>query len=301
MGGPAKTHRSSTKPLSGSVLEQYFENGRQYCNDTYYMPNDETEHTRLAIAHQAFLLCLDGQLTTARIHQDVKRILDVGTGSGDWAIAMGELYPDAEIIATDITIFQSVEVPPNVVFQLDDAQEEWTYTEPFDFIHIRGLAGAFSDWPNIYVKAFDHLKQGGFLEIADIGFSQVSVNIRDSYMDVFNGACQSAAEKAGTSCGLEHMKRNGLAAAGFANIRPVTIQVPLGTWSSDRTEHLLGKMTLIAILEGLEAVSLRHLTKEMAWKAEDVRELCERVKSEVIRPEAHAVAPFQFLVARRLL
>ena len=265
------------------------------------MPNDDTEQTRLAIAHQAFLLCLDGQLTTVRIPQDVKRILDVGTGPGDWAVAMGERYPNAEIIATDISIFQPTDVPPNVVFQLDDAREEWTYTEPFDFIHIRGLAGAFSDWANIYAKAFRHLKQGGFLEIADIGFPQLSGNIQNPYMDVFNGAYQSAAEKAGTPCGLEHMKRNVLTAVGFANIRPVIIQVPLGTWSPDPRKHLLGKMALITILEGLEAVSLRLLTKELAWKGEDVRELCESVKKEVTRPEAHAVTPFQFLVARRLL
>ena len=299
--GHAKGTRGSTKSLSGSVLDQYFENRRQYCSDTYYMPNDEIEQTRLAVAHQAFLLCLNGQLTTARVPQDVKRILDIGTSPGDWAIAMGERYPNAEIIATDISVFQPTDVPPNVVFQVDDAREEWTYTEPFDFIHIRGLAGAFSDWTNIYAQAFRHLRQGGFLEVVDVGFTQLSGNLRDPYIEVFNGACQSAAEKAGTPCGLEHMKRSVLAAAGFGAIRPVTIEVPLGTWSPDRRKHVLGKMALIAVLESLEAVSLRLLTKEMAWKADDVRELCERVKEEVTRPEAHAFTPFQFLVARRLL
>lgn len=31
-----------------------------------------------------------------------KRILDIGTGTGIWAIEMGDEYPDAQIIGTDL-------------------------------------------------------------------------------------------------------------------------------------------------------------------------------------------------------
>lgn len=76
--------RNSTKSLTGSAIEHYFENGRRYCSESYYMPNDDEEQTRLAITHQAFLHILgDEGLTMARVPPDVERILDIGTGTGD--------------------------------------------------------------------------------------------------------------------------------------------------------------------------------------------------------------------------
>lgn len=89
------------------------------------MPNDEAEQTRLSITHQAFLQILDMQLTFTRILPTVTRILDIGTGTGDWATGIAERFPKAEVIATDIAPFQPDNVPPNVFFEVDDAREEW--------------------------------------------------------------------------------------------------------------------------------------------------------------------------------
>lgn len=290
----------STKSLTGSVIEQYFENGRRYCSQTYYMPNDDEEHTRLAITHQAFLAILDGKLTMSRVPAGVTRILDIGTGPGDWAIAVSEKFPHAEIVATDISAFQSTEVPPNVLFELDDAQEEWTYTELFDFIHIRGLSGAFRDWGAIYTSAHKHLRPEGCLEVADFGMISFKDSNPDSYITVFNGACQAAAEKAGTPIGVDHLKRSTIEAAGLSVLKVRVIDVPLGTWSPDRRKALAGKMALVSVLEGLEATGLRLLTREMAWKPEDVRDLCDKVREEVMRPDVRAFVPCHFVVARKL-
>lgn len=264
------------------------------------MPNDDDEQTRLAISHQAFLSVLEGKLTLSRVSPGATRILDIGAGSGDWAIAMSEKFPETEIIATDISAFQSNEVPPNVFFEVDDAQEEWTYSELFDFIHIRGLTGAFRDWSAIYTSAWKHLRPGGFLEVSDFGFISVKGNISDSYISAFNGACQSAAEKAGTPIGLDHLRKPIIEASGLSVVQSRAIDVPLGTRSPDRRKALAGKMALVAALEGLEATSLRLLTKEMAWKPEDVRDLCEKVKEEIMRPGVRAIAPCHFVVARKL-
>ena len=294
-------YRGSTTSLTGSAVEQYFENGRRYCSQTYYMPNDDEEQTRLAINHQAFLLVLEGKLTLNRISPSVTRILDIGTGSADWAIAMSERFPEAEITATDISAFQSNEVPPNMFLEVDDAQEEWTYSEPFDFIHIRGLAGAFKDWSAIYASAAKHLRPGSTIEIADFGPIALKDNLPNSYVSIFNGACQSAAEKAGTPIGLDHLRKPTIEAAGLSVVKSRVIDVPLGTWSTDRQKALAGKMALVSALEGLEATSLRLLTRELAWKPEDVRDLCEKVKEEIMRPGVRAYAPCHFVVARKLL
>ena len=294
-------HRTSTRSLSGSAYEERIENGRRYANDSYLLPSDDAEETRLTIMHQAYLLLLSGQISASRLYEDVHRILDVGTGPGDWAIAAGEKIPNAEIIATDICPYQPMDAPPNVFFQIDDAREEWTYTSSFDFIHIRGLAGAFLDWRRVYHQAFQHLGRNGVLEIADWGPIRLETGHANSYLSIFNRACQSAAERLGLSLSLEHLQRAKIESVGFSVMKSMAIDIPLGTWSRDPTKKPVGKMALIVMLEGLEATSLRLLTKVLNWTAEDVKELCEKVKDEILRPGAKASVTCQFVVARKLL
>ncbi|EEP79319.1 conserved hypothetical protein [Uncinocarpus reesii 1704] len=277
----------STKSLSEDAIKYVFENGRRYCNDTYCLPNDEIEQTRQSILHQLYLCALDGELTPYPLPDSLSRVLDLGAGSGDWAIAIGEEYPDVEVIATDISLFdpQSVSIaPPNVYFQIDDADGKWTFHEPFDFIHIRDLSRAISDWPTLYQQAFEHLQPGGFIQISDGNLSANSLP-PNSYFNIFISAIRSATEVAGYIPELEHLRPSALAAAGFENIRTYDIEVPIGTWPTEPKRKTMGKMALIVLLEGLEAMSLRLLTKYIGWTAEDVLDLCEKVKMEIVNCE----------------
>ena len=45
-------------------------------------------------------------------------------------------------------------VPPNVQFQVDDVESEWTFPDPFDFIHSRYMIGSILDWPGLIKKIF---------------------------------------------------------------------------------------------------------------------------------------------------
>ena len=48
-------------------------------------------------------------------------MLDIATGTGDWAIKMGDEFPHTEIIATDLSPIQPRNVPPNVNFYVEDS------------------------------------------------------------------------------------------------------------------------------------------------------------------------------------
>ncbi|KAL9039263.1 MAG: hypothetical protein Q9214_004949 [Letrouitia sp. 1 TL-2023] len=294
-------HSTNSLSANANIIEQIEENGRGYANESYILPCDEAEQTRLSIGHQCFISILGGQLSLQSIPRSAKRILDIGTGTGDWAIAVAERFPNAEVIATDIACIQPSGVPPNLFFEIDDAREEWTYSEPFDFIHIRGLSGAFSSWATIYAEAHKHLKPNGILEVGDFGVMRLAEGVPDSFVTIFNGACLSAAEKAGTMLGLDHLKRPLLEAAGFSIGKIRSFEVPLGTWSPDPRKRVAGKMALIATLEGLEAFGLRLFTRELGWKPEDVKNICSKAQEEMMRPEARASVPCQFIVARKLM
>ena len=265
------------------------------------MPNDEAEQTRLAIIHQAYLPALENQLSLGLIARSAKRILDIGTATGDWAIAIAERFPKAEIIATDITnAFQPASAPPNLFFELDDAENEWAYNEPFHFIHMRDLSGAFSNWGAMYAEVYKNLRRGGSFEIADRGVIRFKTEMPNSNTSIFNGAIQSAAERSGRPLNLDHLKKPMFDKAGLTVIKTRVIEIPLGTYDAGPRKKLAGKMAMIATLEGLEAVSLRLLTKHLGWKEEDVRELCGKVQEEIMRPDARAFIELHFVIARRL-
>ena len=67
---------------------------------------------------------------------------------------MADEHPSAEVIGTDISAVQPDFVPTNCIFQIDDAQLDWTFKKDhFDFIHLRYLYGAIDDWKKLYHQA----------------------------------------------------------------------------------------------------------------------------------------------------
>lgn len=96
------------------------ENGRRYCGD-YIFPNDDLEQDRLRVVHQVFLNVFNFELTSVPL-EDPKHILDIGTGTGEWAIGMAELFPSCEVVGVDISAIQPTAVPHNVFFEVDDCE-----------------------------------------------------------------------------------------------------------------------------------------------------------------------------------
>lgn len=73
--------------------------------------------------------------------------------------------PSAEVIGIDISPIQPSWVPPNLRFEIEDAGLDWTYPDDsFDFIHLRYMHGAFSDWDKLYREAYRCLKPGGWIQ-----------------------------------------------------------------------------------------------------------------------------------------
>jgi methylase of polypeptide subunit release factors len=50
-----------------------------------------------------------------------RRVLDIATGTGTWAIEMADDYPEAQIIGTDLSPIQPYHVPPNLRFFVEDS------------------------------------------------------------------------------------------------------------------------------------------------------------------------------------
>lgn len=105
------------------------ENGRTYGNKTYYCPcpfgSDLREQDRLFFQHQIFVHALQGRFTTTRLLPSTRRILDLGTGPGHWAIAMAQTNPRAEVVGIDLTQWdldttETMMGTTDVTWELDD-------------------------------------------------------------------------------------------------------------------------------------------------------------------------------------
>ncbi len=74
--------------LSSSVRDYVFENNRRYHKfreGRYLVPNDEPEQEREDMKHMMVVHVCDGKLHFAPV-TNPHRILDIGTGTGIWAI-----------------------------------------------------------------------------------------------------------------------------------------------------------------------------------------------------------------------
>lgn len=100
---------SETASLTSSIMAGHYENGRRYhayqASGEYILPDDEQEQDRLDIKYASIQLVFSDKVTFAPI-ENPQQILDIGTGTGIWAIDAGEQFPSATVTATDLSPIQ---------------------------------------------------------------------------------------------------------------------------------------------------------------------------------------------------
>ena len=121
------------------------------------MPNDDAEQERLSMQHRAMFLAAGGALVYAPVSERPQHILDLGTGNGIWAIDMADKYPEAQVVGVDLSPIQPTWVPPNVKFEIDDVEDDWTWPrDHFDIIYSQFmLAGSISNIRKYFQQAFE--------------------------------------------------------------------------------------------------------------------------------------------------
>jgi ubiquinone/menaquinone biosynthesis C-methylase UbiE len=153
--------------------------GRSYLADApYFLPKDEQEVNRLDFQHYLFRFALKGNYAVPL--EAPANILDVGTGTGRWAMEMAALFPSANVIGLDV-------VPPpaddtaTLGHGLDRRPDNYHYIQgnvldglpfpdaTFDFTHQRLLVAALPEnrWQWVVGELLRVTRPGGWIELLE--------------------------------------------------------------------------------------------------------------------------------------
>ncbi|WZH49909.1 S-adenosyl-L-methionine-dependent methyltransferase [Fusarium acuminatum] len=243
-------NQSSTASLTSTIYKYREENGRTYHahkDGAYVGPNDNIEQDRLDFQHALCLRTLDNQLFLAPIFREgrtsVKRVLDVGTGTGCWAIDFADDHPETVVIGVDLSPIQPSMIPPNVQFQIDDLEDEWTFSEPFDFVYTRFMTVSFANWPRFFDQSFTNLNPGGWIEVLDIlpPTSDDGTMSPDTALFRWSNLLLESTERIGRPFGGTSNLKSQMEAAGFKNISQRIYKWPQNRWPKNPKYKELGK------------------------------------------------------------
>lgn len=259
---------SVTDTLNSSVSNYRWENGRRYHayrDGAYWGPNDELHNDQQDIAHKAWTLSIGDRLFKAPLEGNkLQRALDVGTGTGLWAIEFAEMFPNVQVTGTDLSPIQPNWVPPNCMFEIDDVTLEWTFRKnSFDFIHSREMFGSIADWDDFFAQCYAHCKPGGYVECLERGVKPLSDDGTvgpDHFYTLWGQTVLEMGRRWGKGFDAFEIIREKMERAGFVDIVETKMKWPIGGWPKDRALRELGLWNAVRLDTGIEGYVMRLLT-----------------------------------------
>jgi trans-aconitate methyltransferase len=159
-------------------------------------------------------------------------------------------------------------VPPNCRFEIDDAEEEWIYSQPFDYIHGRALVSCFKDPPSIISSIFTNLTPGGYFEFQDpiMPLKSIDGTLTGTYVDEFQTQCMAAAEKLGRPWTNGKNYGRWMREAGFEDVVERSYYWATNQWVKGKTQKLQALWLQENLQEGLPAWGLSTLSRGLGWR-----------------------------------
>lgn len=241
-----------------------------------WTPCDESERGRQDKLGLIFKLALDGAHTTMPVPLDKPvQILDIGTGTGRWALDMGAAYPLAQVTGIDISAaLLPTEMPRNVNFEIEDVELGYDGDRigAFDFVHIRSLEPAgINDWPRFLGRVYNWLKPGGWIEFGSMGLTWVdpSTTPNDGYVCVYDAYPLNVIFLISFSSFSSYFLRSHAPCQRLRSLLKQSIGGMMSlTLRNTRKSHLLAPMLLHSRRPGLRRQNFTKCTRPLSIQSQ---------------------------------
>ncbi|KAK0649780.1 S-adenosyl-L-methionine-dependent methyltransferase [Cercophora newfieldiana] len=266
---------------------QYYPTYHRYKEGKYVFPNDKLENERLDLQHYIFSLTYRGRPglcpkndRDAKVH----RVLDVGSGTGSWAVEFADEHPEASVVGVDLSPIQLDYGPPTLTFYVDDIEEEWVFESKFDYIHSRMMSVSLVDWDRYLHRCYDNLEPGGHLELAEVKMpydcDDGTVLETHAHMKWVR-LLMEASERMGRPFVDPTRLKEQMEAIGFQDVQVQKDKWPMNPWPKGHRWKELGAAVLENFDEGLESFSYKLCTEGLGWTKEEVDELLVEVRKNI--------------------
>ena len=199
-------------------------------------------------------------------------------------------------------------VPPNLTFEIDDIEKEWTWSRKFDYIFCRMMAGSFANVSRVLKQAYEYLppflplfylslpkpsnlEPGGYFEIQDNAFPircDDSSLTPDSALYRWSNFIIEASIKFQRPINVAQTYASLMREVGFENVVESQFKWPQNRWPRDRKHKEIGMFTQANVAEGLEGLSMALFTRGLEWSKEEVIVFASQVRKDIKDVRIHA-------------
>ncbi|KAJ4245552.1 hypothetical protein NW762_014061 [Fusarium torreyae] len=266
--------RNSTR-VSGSRSKRFFQNFvKKFTKSSVrygLVPNSQQEQDRNVIQHTVTIDVFRGQLHLSPIVSKPKRVLDVGTGPGIWA-----LPPYTR---------------PNCSFTTMDITHDWDFAGggSFDFIHVRQL-GDIHDKKKLIQSTFDNLKPGGWAEFTEWIAILQSPNrsLNGTAFRKWNDLLEQGMHNFGSTLYYPNQFKPLLQETGFEHIIETRNGAPTNACYPGKKLQRIGHLMTQNWLLILEPLTMPVFTQALGWTPDEVKSFLVDVRREIGNTKYHS-------------
>lgn len=195
----------------------------------YMLPRHPGEIDRLDLQHYAFRAALQGNYVSPV--SVPARVLDVGSGTGQWCYDLCVEFPEALILGLDVELGKAG-WPANYRFVRANVLDGLPFAdESFDFVHQRWMRVSIplADWQTVVGDLVRVTRAGGFVELAE--FRHVLEPAGPATRRLFELLHELAAMRGLDGAGaVPRSLTQYLERAGAVDVHSHVVAVPVGGW-----------------------------------------------------------------------
>lgn len=242
-------------------------------SEHYLVPRHPGEVDRLDVQHYALRETLQANYLAPIA--DPRRVLDVGSGTGQWGFEMCVQHPAALVVGLDLVAGKPVrpagyrQVNGNLLHGLPFRADR------FDFVHQRLLVAGIplAAWPGVVADLVRVTRPGGWVELVEVqweieGAGPATRQLSALMMEL------TAAMGLDTSGRVFHGLQDFLQDAGLVNVERREVGVPVGLWGGQ-----VGSLMVTDLRAGITRVT-EVLQMRGRVTAEETRALIQEAQPE---------------------